>query len=65
MSDDQQWDPEVTQQTILLMLMRLYDVGMSLLSELNDERAEHIEGVHDAGGLITEMPWLNQSDTQK
>lgn len=53
-------DPEVTQQTILLMLMRLYDVQMSILSELNDERAEHIENIHDNGGLLTEFPWLRQ-----
>lgn len=55
-----EWDPEVTQQTILLMLMRLYDVEMSILSELNDDRAEILEKIHDKGGIITEFPWLSQ-----
>lgn len=53
-------DPELTQQTILLMLMRLYDVGMYILSELNDERAEHLDDIHDNGGLVSDFPWLKQ-----
>lgn len=53
-------DSEITNQMILLQLMRLYDVNMSLLSEMNDARAEHIQNVHDAGGIITDLPWINQ-----
>lgn len=52
-------DPEITQQLILLQLMRLYDVQMSILSEMNDERAEAMQQKHDAGGLYTEMPWIS------
>lgn len=58
MSDE--YDPEVTQQMILLMLMRLYDVNMHLLSELNDERAEHIQKIHESGHVTTDMPWMGE-----
>lgn len=54
------YDPEVTQQMILLQLMRLYDVQMSLLSEMNDKRAEVLQEIHDNGKTITDVPWLQQ-----
>jgi hypothetical protein len=62
MSDEQEQDPEITQHAILLMLMRLYDVEMSILSEMNDEHAEHLQNVHESGGLLTDFPWLRQDD---
>lgn len=55
---DEAYDPEVTQQLILLQLMRLYDVQMSILSEMNDERAEVMQKKHDAGELFTDFPWV-------
>jgi hypothetical protein len=58
--EDPQQDPELTQQMILLTLMRLYDVQMAILSEMHDGHAEHLGDVHDAGKLITDFPWLAQ-----
>lgn len=62
--EDPKSDPEITQQLILLELMRLYDVNMSLLSEMNDARAEHIQNVHDSGKLLTELPWLTDGEEE-
>lgn len=56
--EDPAQDPELTQQLILVTLMRLYDVNMSILSELNDDRAEALEKLHDAGKVLTNVPWL-------
>lgn len=50
---------EVTGQLILIQLMRIYDVQMSLLSEANDEHAEHLQKTHEAGRLITQFPWID------
>ena len=53
-----EYDPELTQQMILVQLMRLYDVQMSILSEMNDERAEVLQDKHDNGKFITDLPWV-------
>lgn len=43
-------EPDETQLLIVALLMRLYDVNMALLREVNEERALEIYTEHNAGG---------------
>lgn len=41
-----------TNEAILVMMMRLYDIGLGLLEEENEEKAEALYELHKAGGFL-------------
>lgn len=46
-------------EAILVMLMRLYDVQMTQLMATAPEQAKALEAAHEAGKVIGSMPYLN------
>lgn len=43
----------------LVVLMRLYDVGMALLYSADQDAARRLHKVHEAGGIVGSEPYLD------
>lgn len=41
---------------VLIQLARIYDV---LIASMPEEHRDQLLKVHDDGGLLTQLPWLN------
>ncbi len=47
-----------TEQLLNLHLQRLYDVGMTILSNINSEQAKTLAELHESGEFATDFPSL-------
>lgn len=55
---------EVAPGGSFLVLMRVYDVLMSIYAELNQEDCEKLAALHDKGGLMLDFPHLSEEATR-
>lgn len=49
-------------QVQLIVQMRLYDVCMAILSELNEEKADLLHDIHSKGGILGALPIIDLRD---
>lgn len=53
------FSPEFSPKLSLIVLMRLYDVQMAILNEMNETMAARINEIHEHGGIVGSLPWLD------
>lgn len=46
----------------LLATMRLYDVGMAILTSIDADAANRLNSLHASGRFMGEVPWVNLED---
>lgn len=51
--------PEHAPGLSLIVLMRIYEVQMALLREVNPEFASRLLQLHEEGKISTPMPWID------
>lgn len=56
------FDSEYTHAFSLITLMRIYDVGMAILNNIDHDAASKLDKIHTEGKLIGEFPWINPED---
>jgi hypothetical protein len=52
------FDPMLAPGFTLITLMRLYDVQMALLNEVDHEAASRLNEMHAQGKVIGSFPWI-------
>lgn len=52
---------QLVKQVQLIVLMRIYDVGMAILNELDEDVAKNLHLVHREGKIIGSLPYLDLS----
>lgn len=53
--------PEFAPGLSLIVLMRMYEVQMAVLREMNPEFASILLQLHEEGKISTPMPWIDAS----
>ena len=59
--------PDNVAKVQLIVLMRIYDVQMAILANLNEDgekASEYIHQQHQLGKIVGSLPWLDLSDEQ-
>jgi hypothetical protein len=51
--------PENAPAVQLIVLMRIYDVLLGLFAEANKEHADKLVELHNNGGVLGPLPWLD------
>lgn len=57
--------PELAPGLSLIVLMRLYDVGLALLTEMNRESASFLINKHAESKILGPLPGLNMSESDQ
>ena len=58
-SYDDPFSPENSAKLSLVVNMRIYDTLMAILHEIDAESAERLNKIHEQGGLLCSLPWLD------
>lgn len=58
-SYDDPFSPENSAKLSLVVNMRIYDALMAILHETSPESAERLNKIHEEGGLLCSLPWLD------
>ena len=56
---DDPFSPENSAKLSLVVNMRIYDALMAILHETSPESAERLNKIHEEGGLLCSLPWLD------
>jgi hypothetical protein len=56
------FDPDVAPAVQLIVQMRIYDVLMAILTNLDKEAAANLYTLHSGGKVMGSLPWIDLSE---